>query len=197
MGRLITVISIFLFTSLFSIRAQQPTDLRDSLVHYAHKFLKTPYRSGGSTPRAFDCSGFSSFVYKHFGYNLYRSSGDQVKNGIAVEREALKPGDLVLFKGRNSKRNRIGHVGIVVEADEHTFKFIHASVRSGVIVNSSEQPYYKKRYVSARRILPDERTAKKEEFILSLLPASTPNTDPFYFSTEEMIKQVLTDLDFR
>lgn len=146
------------FIFFFSFQIEARTDaLRDSVIQYASNYLKTPYRRGGMSPKAFDCSGFSCYVYKNFGYQLNRTSSEQAKNGIEVDKKNLKPGDLVLFKGRNSKANRIGHVGIVVESDETgSFKFIHASTKNGVKISSGDQLYYKQRYVTARRILEEE-----------------------------------------
>ncbi len=132
----------------------------DSLLSYAHSFLKTPYRLGSSTGKAFDCSGFSSFIFRHFGYNLHRTSSGQAEtNGITVARTELKPGDLVFFKGRNAKKQRVGHVGIVVEADElGNFTFIHASVKYGVTITESKKDYYNTRYVIAKRIIEETNT---------------------------------------
>ncbi len=131
--------------------------LRDSVIQYAHNYMGTPYRRGQSCPKAFDCSGFTSYVYRYFGYNLYRTACDQIKNtSKIVKKEELKPGDLVFFKGRNSKGTRIGHVGMVVEADGNgNFKFIHASCKLGVTVSESEENYYRTRFVSAGRIVSD------------------------------------------
>jgi cell wall-associated NlpC family hydrolase len=129
--------------------------LPDSLVNFAQTFLKTPYRYGSTGVKTFDCSGFSGFVYKNFGYNLSRSASGQAGNeGVTIDRMELQPGDLVFFKGRNAKRQRVGHVGIVVEADgKGKFKFIHASVSRGVTITDSQETYYRGRYVSAKRVL--------------------------------------------
>ncbi len=121
------------------------------LINYAFKFEGTPYRSGASSPRGFDCSGFTSYVFKKFGVSLNRSSRGQVSDGRRVSRNELKPGDLVFFNGR-AIGNRIGHVGIVTEAnnDKGTFKFIHAASR-GVRESKSTETYYQRRYMGACR----------------------------------------------
>ena len=89
--------------------------LNDKVVKYAKRMLGVPYVYGGSSPRGFDCSGFTSYVYRHFGVSISRTSYSQFGNGIRVARKSLKPGDLVFFHG-------LGHVGIYIGHN----KFIHA-----------------------------------------------------------------------
>lgn len=123
----------------------------DSIINYGSKFLKTPYRYGGSSARGFDCSGFTSHVFKEFGYDLDRSSRDQAKQFPAVNRKDLVKGDLVFFTGR-SRNGVVGHVGIVSKNLENgEFEFLHASVSSGVIFSKSTEPYYASRYLKAGR----------------------------------------------
>lgn len=122
------------------------------LLTEARKHLGKPYVHGMKGPRAFDCSGFSSYVYKQFGYNISPASRAQYNEGVKVDRKNLREGDLVFFTSRSSGRN-VGHVGIVVTADNNTgaFTFIHASLK-GVKISSCEG-YYANRYVGARRII--------------------------------------------
>lgn len=118
------------------------------IVNYAKKFLRKPYKYGANGPNAFDCSGFTSYVYKQFGYSLYRSSRDQVLNGVPVSKNNLAPGDLVLFNKKGTKT--IGHVGIYIGSG----KFIHASTYGvGVIISDLNSGSYPSRYNSARRII--------------------------------------------
>ena len=120
-----------------------------AVVEYAKQYLGYKYVSGGASPSTgFDCSGFTSYVYKHFGITLNRSSKDQIKNGVAVEKSNLQPGDIVIFN--NSANTVIGHVGIYVGGDN----FIHAANPSeGVRITSLSSSYYKIRYVGARRVI--------------------------------------------
>lgn len=124
----------------------------DDLLSEAHRYIGRPYVHGAKGPSAFDCSGFSSYIYKQFGYNLSPSSRTQYTQGEKVNRNDLRKGDLVFFTSRSSGKN-VGHVGIVVSADNEkgTFKFIHASIR-GVKVSEFEG-YYVPRYIGARRII--------------------------------------------
>jgi cell wall-associated NlpC family hydrolase len=136
----------------------EPETLGDQVVAYARTFLGTPYKLGASGPRLFDCSGFTRYVYRHFGYELTQYTGAQFQEGREVASFSdLQKGDLVFFGKRGSVRN-IGHVGIVVSVDEERgcFHFIHASTSGGVIESDSTQSYYLMRYIGARRFLPDE-----------------------------------------
>ena len=120
-----------------------------NVVVYAKQYLGYRYVSGGSSPSTgFDCSGFTSYIYKHFGISLSRTSGGQSSNGTAVPKSSLQAGDLVIFN--NSGNTKVGHVGIYIGGNS----FIHASTTStGVIISSLSESYYAKRYVSARRVL--------------------------------------------
>lgn len=120
-----------------------------AVVEYAKQYLGYKYVSGGATPaKGFDCSGFTSYVYKNFGISLNRTSSDQIKNGVAVDKNDLQLGDIVLFN--NDANTRIGHVGIYVGNGN----FIHASNPSdGVKITTLTSGYYAKRYVGARRVI--------------------------------------------
>lgn len=125
------------------------------ILDYAFKFKGVPYRHGASSPRGFDCSGFTSYVFKRFGISLDRRSGAQIHDGRRISRSELQPGDLVFFNGR-AVNSRIGHVGIVTEVDKNKsggFKFIHAAVRSGITESHSSESYYSKRYMGACRVV--------------------------------------------
>ena len=137
--------------------AELPKELSDQVIAYARTFTGVPYKLGASGPKQFDCSGFTRYVFKHFGYELTQYSGAQFTQGREVPSYAdLQKGDLVFFGKRGSVRN-IGHVGIVVSVNEEngSFNFIHASVSKGVTEDNSNHPYYLMRYIGARRILPD------------------------------------------
>jgi cell wall-associated NlpC family hydrolase len=126
--------------------------LIDDLLTEANKHIGKPYVHGAKGPSAFDCSGFSSYVYRQFGYKISPASRVQATEGEPVAAGDLRKGDLVFFTSRSSGGN-VGHVGIVVSADNAngTFKFIHASIK-GVKISECEG-YYKNRYLGARRII--------------------------------------------
>lgn len=136
-----------------SLSAESSKMIQD-LLKEAKTHIGKRYRSGSKGPSAFDCSGFSSYVYRQFGYNLSSSSSAQYYDGEEVKKNDLRPGDLVFFKGRG-RNGGVGHVGIVVSADNETgaFKFIHASTSKGIRIDTNSEPYYAARYVGARRII--------------------------------------------
>ena len=128
-------------------------DLSDSIINYGKVFLNTPYRYGSTGTSSFDCSGFTSYVYRNFGYNLERCSIDQSRQFESIDRDQLKKGDLVFFSGRH-KSKQIGHVGIVVAAKGNgEFEFIHAAVHTGVTISNSSEEYYTKRFLKASRVI--------------------------------------------
>ena len=135
-----------------------PSTLADSIIEYAKQFLGAPYAYAGKGPSKFDCSGFTAFVFRHFGYELRATSKGQLDDGwkVITKPDELRCGDLV-FYGGGSKTREIGHVGIVVSNDpmSHRFTFIHASVRLGVTISVSTESYYYSRYITACRVLPE------------------------------------------
>jgi len=122
-----------------------PTHIGNAMAQYALQFQGTPYRFGGSTPAAFDCSGFVKYVCDHHGIKIPRTSFDQWKVGTPVDVNHLIAGDLVFFA--NTYTSGVSHVGMYV-GDR---KFVHASQTGvGVIV----QPLSKRArsYCGARRV---------------------------------------------
>lgn len=136
--------------------AASDSPLAMAMVDYASKFIGTRYRSGASGPSAFDCSGFTSYVYKNFGITLSRSSRTQYLEGEKVSINNVKPGDLLFFSSRGSGRGRVGHVAMVVSVDNEagTCRFIHASTKRGVVYqNFPDGGYYQRNFIGARRII--------------------------------------------
>lgn len=124
------------------------------LLDFARTFTGLRYRRGGKTPKGFDCSGFTGYVFRQFGMKLGASSRDQYLQGESVERDCLQPGDLVFFSGRGGGTKRVGHVGIVTSVgdDGKSFNFIHSACSSGITESHSSEPYYSRRYIGARRV---------------------------------------------
>lgn len=125
------------------------------LLDEAVRHIGARYRSGSKGPNAFDCSGFTSYVYRQMGYdNIGASSRDQYARNIPVSRSEMQRGDLVFFTSPNSGRN-VGHVGIVVDVDPITrsFNFIHASSSSGVKITNSNDGFYARRFIGVRRVM--------------------------------------------
>lgn len=114
----------------------------NSVVAYASNFLGTPYLWGGTTPAGFDCSGFTQYVYRHFGISLGRTTYNQIINGYGVSRDQLQPGDLVFF----GKGGSPTHMGIYIGNG----MMIHAP-HTGDVVKIS--PYDRSDYITARRVM--------------------------------------------
>ena len=121
----------------------------NDVVEFAKKYLGYKYVAGDSSPSTgFDCSGFTTYVFRNFGVSLNRSSKDQIKNGTAVSKSNLQPGDIVIFK--NQGKTAIGHVGIYIGNGN----FIHAAnKKEGVVITALSSSYYSQRYVGARRVI--------------------------------------------
>ena len=125
-----------------------------SLLDEAKSHIGARYRSGSKGPHSFDCSGFTSYVFKQLGSaNIGCSSRDQYARNVPVSRSEMQPGDLVFFTSPGSGRN-VGHVGIVVDVDSdtNTFDFIHASSSGGVIISNSTDGFYNRRFIGVRRV---------------------------------------------
>lgn len=126
----------------------------DNVMDEAFSHLGTRYRSGAKGPSAFDCSGFTSYVYGQLDISIGSSSKDQFAKNMPIKKDELQRGDLVFFTSPRSGRG-VGHVGIVVDVDQltGTFSFIHASSNGGVKVSNSTDGYYTRRYIGARRVM--------------------------------------------
>ena len=127
----------------------------NSLLDEAMSHIGARYRSGSKGPNAFDCSGFTSYVFRQVeGTNIGSSSRDQYARNIPVSRSEMQRGDLVFFTSPSSGRN-VGHVGIVVDVDpiNRTFNFIHACSSEGVKISNSNDGFYARRFIGVRRVL--------------------------------------------
>lgn len=111
----------------------------NAVIAYASNFLGTPYEWAANGPNSFDCSGFTCYVFRHFGVSLPRTAAGQQGVGVAVSRSDLKPGDLVFFG------SPAHHVGIYVGNG----CYIHAP-RTGDVVKVS--PLDRSDYSGARRV---------------------------------------------
>lgn len=132
----------------------------DNIINSAMQYLGVKYVYGKSGPNGFDCSGFTSYVYRQWDIELNRSSRSQFLQGESVDSISdLQRGDLVFFGGRRSTKS-VGHVGIVVDVDPvaNTFTFIHASRKKGIAIDESSAAYYAKRYIGAKRVIDTDKS---------------------------------------
>jgi len=126
------------------------------VVQEAKKQLGKPYIWGAKDgEKGFDCSGLTAYVYGTLGVPIAINAVGQFAQGISIEKAGLLPGDLVFFAGQGSPM----HVGIYAGEGE----FYHAP-RSGKVIQTSsiEDPYYKNRYLGARRLSPALDEARRE-----------------------------------
>lgn len=118
------------------------SDAANRLIAYAKQFLGVPYLWGGTTPAGFDCSGFTSYVFRNaLGITLPRVSRDQQNIGTRVPLTQVQPGDL-LFRG-----NPAYHVSIYIGGGQ----YIH-SPQTGDVVRI--RTYDPSKFTNAVRVLP-------------------------------------------
>ena len=119
-----------------------------TVIETANKYLGYKYVYGGSSPETgFDCSGFTSYVFRQHGITLNRTAAGQYRNGVEVSRENLIPGDLIMF---GPSASSINHVGIYLGGG----RIIHAANKTrGVTTDTINSGYYNTNYVGARRVM--------------------------------------------
>ncbi|MBC8045520.1 MAG: C40 family peptidase [Fimbriimonadaceae bacterium] len=130
--------------------------LADSILNYAYTFKGVPYVWGGNSPESgFDCSGFIYYVYKKFGIELPRTSGQQFDAGIPIPYTEAERGDIILFTGMHPVFGIPGHVGIIISRDDEGFTFIHTAspLTGGVHVSHSKERSFYERFLEVRRVI--------------------------------------------
>lgn len=146
--------SAFLFgdLELSKVSPKKNGKVTDSMLNLASTRLGTPYRSGGSSAKGFDCSGFVGYVYSNFGVSLPRNSGSISQMGLEISPDNAKKGDIIYFSGRGGGK-RVGHVGIVSEIRDGVIHFIHSASSKGVTYSTTQENYYKARVLGIRRVI--------------------------------------------
>lgn len=137
---------------LHSLTTAEPVNV-DALITYGKQYLGIPYEFGADEydkSHTFDCSSFVQHVFAHFDVDLPRSSLAQSETGQSVQKDELKPGDLMFFytPGRYDSNQTVGHVGIYVGED----KILQTYGAPGVEI-SEFNDYWKKRFLFAKRVL--------------------------------------------
>ena len=119
-----------------------------AVLNLAYSKIGSPYVWGAEGPNSFDCSGFTSYVFRNAaGVSLPRTSSAQSGYGRTVSKSNLQAGDLVFF---NTSGKGVSHVGIYVGGG----KMIHSpSSGKTVSVTSIDSSYYSSRFVTAKRVL--------------------------------------------
>ena len=118
----------------------------NSIISTARSYIGTPYQFGGTTPKAFDCSGYLQYVFAQNGISIPRTADEQYKLGLRTKSSRqLVPGYLVFF---TTYEPGASHCGIYLGDNE----FIHAS-SSGVRVDQLSNSYWSQRYYGGKHIV--------------------------------------------
>jgi cell wall-associated NlpC family hydrolase len=123
--------------------------VRSTLMSRANSHRGTPYRFGSSGGGTFDCSGFTSAMYRKVGIKLPRTAAEQFGVGNHVGKSVLTKGDLVFFRNTAGRRG-ISHVGIFAGNGN----FIHASSRGHAVrIDTLSSGYYANHFAGGRRLI--------------------------------------------
>lgn len=128
--------------------AQDSLSLKGDIRTFSMNYIGVPYRSGGSTPRGFDCSGFTQYVFNNLGFNIQRTVAGQLQSGVIISKDDLQCGDLIFFQNTTGWGHFASHVGIYIGNGQ----MIHAG-SGGIAVVSLEHAYYTYHYMCARRLV--------------------------------------------
>ncbi|WP_253944833.1 C40 family peptidase [Paenibacillus sp. NEAU-GSW1] len=145
---LCAAIGISAFAFGFSAnKAEAATPETLELISNGKDFIGTPYKYGApaGVTYAFDCSSFTQYMFNGLDVDLPRSSSAQAKVGVKVPKTELSVGDLVFFKTNGTS---ISHVAIYAGSS----KILHSSSSKGVTISNMDSAYWKKYYVTARRV---------------------------------------------
>ncbi len=134
----------FKYAQVLNVEVELLTN--QSLYQFIEEWLGTRYQFGGTSKSGIDCSSFSGLLQKNiYGFDLPRNARQQYENAEKINFNEIKEGDLLFFNTRGG----VSHVGVYLFNNY----FVHASTSQGVIINSLDESYYKRRFLSAGRIL--------------------------------------------
>lgn len=123
------------------------------LIAYSQTLKGIPYKYASTDPAAgFDCSGFITYVFNHFGIEVPRTSVDFTDKGTPINLSLSKPGDLILFTGTDSTIRIVGHMGIITHTGD-SIVFIHStSGKAYGVTETTLNPYYMGRFMKVIRV---------------------------------------------
>lgn len=142
----LTIVALFLFTQ--APNASATINYGEEVSAVAKNYVDSPYKWGGTSPKGFDASGFTQYVYKNAAtkMNIPRTSALQYKTGASVKQSELQSGDLVFYA--TGEKGKVSFVGIY--NGDGTFTGV---TMSGVKVVKMSDKYWKERYIGAKRII--------------------------------------------
>lgn len=132
-------------STAFAINLDNRSLVREKIMAQYIHWKGVPYRYGGQSKKGIDCSGLVQTTFlDHFGYQIPRTTRQQIKMGQGISKMSLVPGDVIFFKvGRTTLHNGI-YFG--------DGKFLHASSSRGVMFSTLDNPYWRRHYLTARRV---------------------------------------------
>jgi cell wall-associated NlpC family hydrolase len=147
----------------------------NTIVETARHYLGVRYVLGGTTPRAFDCSGFIRYVFALHGLGMPRTAHEQAAVGFAPDERKLEPGDLLFFYGGHGAQ----HIAMYIGGDSiiHASSSGHRVMLARLSGTGAHRTWFGQRLIAVRRVLPAAGTFD--------LPASLAIPDPFGSSSAE------------
>jgi cell wall-associated NlpC family hydrolase len=131
--------------------------LTDQVISTAFDYKGVRYRFGGMSRSGMDCSGLVKTAFGETEITLPRNSAEMAQIGERIGKGDAQKGDLIFF--RTGRGSRISHVGIVTEVVDDEIKFIHSSTSKGVIISSTKEDYYSRRFAQINRVVEEENNA--------------------------------------
>ncbi len=185
---------IALLLLLITIYALAQNSQASTIEALAKRYIGGKYIWGGETPKGFDCSGYTQYIYKQIGINLPRTALLQSKVGKKIKNESYQKGDLLFFLTDKKRGIPITHVGIYLEDN----KFIHAaSTQKGIIISDLTKSKYGSLLVSVSRLLNQEQRElfNPKFFSEALKKAIHSNSKIKFISQTKDINKTLSKLE--
>lgn len=131
-------------------KAQRETELRKWIPGYGDSFGGIDYHYGGKTSDGFDCSGFTKYIFNHYGMELSGHSGTQASQGKKINLKDAQPGDLIFF----GKRGKVTHVGIVYSNTAEGIVAVHSTLSKGIMTqNVTKSSYWRPKIMFVRDVI--------------------------------------------